>query len=167
MGDDLVDMGPVDYLVVEFPGSRMTGEGLPLLLDLVDRGTIRVLDLVFVRKELDGTVRGMAMADFDADGDLDLAVFEGASSGLIDDSDLDEASTVLAPGNAAAVIVYETWWPRWTRPRPRQLRGERDARSASRSRPYGRDRRYRDRGVQPGIAPPGRPVGRAGAGSRG
>jgi hypothetical protein len=103
-------MGPVDYLVVEFPGSRMTGEGLPMLLDLVDRGVIRVLDLVFVKKELDGTVRGMAVADFDSDGDLDLAVFEGAASGLIDDGDINEASAVLAPGNAAALLVYENTW---------------------------------------------------------
>ncbi|HEV8527598.1 MAG TPA: DUF6325 family protein, partial [Actinomycetes bacterium] len=56
--NDLEEMGPVDYLVIEFPGSRMTGEGLPLLVDLVDRGIIRLLDLTFVKKELDGSVRG-------------------------------------------------------------------------------------------------------------
>src|SRR5215211_2769005 len=56
--NDLQDIGPIDYLVVEFPGSRMTGEGLPLLVDLVDRGIIRILDFVFVKKELDGSVRG-------------------------------------------------------------------------------------------------------------
>jgi hypothetical protein len=82
--DAVEEMGPVDYLVVEFPGSKMTGEGLPLLVDLVDRGIIRILDLVFVKKELDGSVSGLAVADFDADGELDLAVFEGASSGLLD-----------------------------------------------------------------------------------
>ncbi|HET6814182.1 MAG TPA: DUF6325 family protein, partial [Actinomycetota bacterium] len=75
--DALEEVGPIDYLVVEFPGSRMTGEGLPLLVDLVDRGIIRVLDLVFVKKELDGSVKGMAIADLDHDGTLDLAVFEG------------------------------------------------------------------------------------------
>jgi hypothetical protein len=89
--DDLEEIGPIDYLVVEFPGSRMTGEGLPLLVDLVDRGIIRILDLVFVKKELDGSVKGMAIADLDHDGTLDLAVFEGASSGLLDQDDLDEA----------------------------------------------------------------------------
>ena len=77
MTDALDTMGPIDYLVVEFPGSRMTGEGLPLLVDLVDRGIIRILDLVFIRKELDGSVAGIEIADFDADGTLDLAVFEG------------------------------------------------------------------------------------------
>ena len=69
--DDLEDMGPIDYVVVEFPGSRMTGEGLPLLVDLVDRGIIRILDLVFVKKELDGSVSAVALADLDKDGDLD------------------------------------------------------------------------------------------------
>ena len=65
MTDDLETMGPIDYLVVEFPGNRMTGEGFPLLLDLVDRHIIRILDLVFIRKELDGSVSGLAIADLD------------------------------------------------------------------------------------------------------
>jgi hypothetical protein len=104
------EMGPVDYLVVEFPGSKMTGEGLPLLVDLVDRGIIRILDLVFVKKEQDGSVSGLAVADFDADGELDLAVFEGASSGLLDEGDVAEAGGVLEPGSSAAVLVYENVW---------------------------------------------------------
>ena len=108
--DDLEEVGPIDYLVVEFPGSRMTGEGLPLLVDLVDRGIIRVLDLVFVKKELDGSVKGMAIADLDHDGTLDLAVFEGASSGLLGQDDLDEAGAVLEPGSSAGLLVYENRW---------------------------------------------------------
>jgi hypothetical protein len=108
--DDLEEIGPIDYLVVEFPGSRMTGEGLPLLVDLVDRGIIRVLDLVFVKKELDGSVKGMAIADLDHDGTLDLAVFEGASSGLLGQDDLDEAGAVLEPGSSAGLLVYENRW---------------------------------------------------------
>jgi hypothetical protein len=110
MTDELDTMGPIDYLVVEFPGNRMTGEGLPLLVDLVDRNVIRLLDLLFIRKELDGSVSGMAIADFDADGKLDLAVFEGASSGLLDADDVEQAGTVLAPGSSAAMIVYENVW---------------------------------------------------------
>ena len=108
--NDLEDIGPIDYLVVEFPGSKMTGEGHPLLVDLVDRGIIRILDFVFVRKELDGSVRGMAIADLDKDGTLDLAVFEGAASGLLDQEDLDEAGTVLEPGSSAGLLVYENRW---------------------------------------------------------
>ena len=67
-GMDIDEMGPVDYLVVEFPGNRMTGEGFPLLVDLVDRGIIRILDFVFVMKELDGSVHAVEIADFDGDG---------------------------------------------------------------------------------------------------
>jgi hypothetical protein len=107
---DIGDIGPIDYLVVEFPGSKMTGEGLPLLVDLVDRGIIRILDLVFVKKELDGSVRGMAIADLDKDGQLDLAVFEGASSGLLAQEDLVEAGGVLEPGSSAGLLVYENRW---------------------------------------------------------
>jgi len=109
-GSDIEEMGPVDYLVVEFPGNKMTGEGLPLLVDLVDRGIIRILDFVFVTKELDGSVQLVEIADFDGDGALDLAVFQGASSGLLDQDDLDEAGGVIEPGSSAAVLVYENTW---------------------------------------------------------
>jgi hypothetical protein len=103
-------MGPIDYLVVEFPGSRMTGEGLPLLVDLVDAGIIRILDLVFVERKLDGSVTALEIADFDHDGSLDLAVFEGASSGLLGQDDLDEAGSIIEPGNSAGILVYENVW---------------------------------------------------------
>jgi Family of unknown function (DUF6325) len=108
--NDLEQMGPIDYLVVEFPGSRMTGEGLPLLVDLVDRGIIRILDFLFVKKELDGSVKGVEIADLDQDGKLDLAVFEGASSGLLDQDDVADAGGVLEPGSSAGILVYENVW---------------------------------------------------------
>jgi hypothetical protein len=88
----------------------MTGEGLPLLVDLVDRGIIRLLDLTFVKKELDGSVRGVTIADLDEDGKLDLAVFEGASSGLLGQDDIEEASGALEPGSSAALLIYENTW---------------------------------------------------------
>jgi Family of unknown function (DUF6325) len=110
MTDDVEEMGPIDYMVVEFPGSRMTGEGLPLLVDLVDRGLIRILDLVFVMKEEDGTVNAIQIADLDGDGELDLAVFEGASSGLLGDDDLADAGGVLEAGSSAGILVYENVW---------------------------------------------------------
>ncbi|MGW7302551.1 MULTISPECIES: DUF6325 family protein [unclassified Streptomyces] len=110
MSDELEDVGPIDYLVVEFPGNRMTGENFPLLVDLVDRGIIRILDLMFVRKEADGTVSGLEIADLTGDGALDLAVFEGASSGLLGQDDLEEAASALQPGSSAGILVYENRW---------------------------------------------------------
>lgn len=110
MADDLDMMGPIDYLVVEFPGNRMTGEELPLLLDLVDRRIIRILDLVFVRKELDGSVSALSATDLDSAGELDLAVFEGASSGLLGADDVMDAGSVIQPGSFAGVLVYENRW---------------------------------------------------------
>ena len=108
--DDLDAIGPIDYIVVEFPGSKMTGKGLPMLVDLVERGVIRIIDLLFVRKELDGTVVGMAIADLDHDGELDLAIFEGASSGLLSEEEMDEATSVLEPGSSAGILIYENTW---------------------------------------------------------
>lgn len=107
---DINEMGPIDYIVVEFPGNKMTGEGMPLLVDLVDRGIIRVLDLVFVMKDLDGSMRGIALSDLDDDGKLDLAVFEGASSGLLGADEIQDAGTVLEPGSSAGILVYENVW---------------------------------------------------------
>ena len=110
MSTDIQETGPIDYLVVEFPGNRMTGEGLPLLVDLVDSGIIRILDLVFVRRELDGSIAAVELKDFDNDGELDLAVFEGASSGLVGSDDLDEMTSVIEPGSSAGLLIYENVW---------------------------------------------------------
>jgi hypothetical protein len=111
VSDTIEEMGPIDYLIVEFPtGFKMTGEGFGLILDLVDRGIIRIIDLVFVKKQLDGSVDGIVIADLDYDGDLDMAVFEGASSGLIGDDDLGELGTAIEPGSAAGILVYENLW---------------------------------------------------------
>lgn len=110
MSDDLDAMGPIDYLVIEFPANHITGEALPYLVDLVDRNIIRILDLIFVRKQPDGSVAGVAIADLDHDGTLDLAVFEGVSSGLLDAEDVEHAGSVLEPGCSAAVLVYENLW---------------------------------------------------------
>lgn len=108
---DEIEMGPIDYLVVEWPKeSPPTGEAFPYLVDLVDRGVIRILDLAFVEKDVDGNVLALDISDFDGDGYNDLAVFEGVSSGLIGDEDQQEAGDVLEPGTAAAIMVYENTW---------------------------------------------------------
>lgn len=108
MGD--LDVGPIDYLSVEFPDGQLKGEGLAVLIDLVDRGIIRILDLRVVRREQDGSYTAAAVADFDGDGTLDLAVFAGVESGLLDDDDLREAAELIQPGSAVAILVYENTW---------------------------------------------------------
>jgi hypothetical protein len=86
----------------------MTGEGMPLLVELVEDGVIRILDLAFVQKGADGSVAALELREL---GDeTELTVFEGASSGLLDQGDLDEAGAALEPGNSAAVLVYENLW---------------------------------------------------------
>lgn len=103
-------MGPISYLIVEFPGNKMTGDGATELIDLVDRGLIRVLDLMFITRNDDGTTAVVELADVDHDGSLDVALFEGASSGLLDDSDADDAGSAIEPGSSAAVLLFENRW---------------------------------------------------------
>jgi hypothetical protein len=108
VSSDVEEIGPIDYLIVEFPGDRMTGEGFPILVDLVDRGIIRILDLAFFTKAQDGSVAGVNIADL-GDGH-DMAVFEGASSGLIGQDDVAEASALIEPGSSIGILVYENVW---------------------------------------------------------
>jgi hypothetical protein len=103
-------LGPISYVIVEFPGNKMTGEGLPILVDLVDQGIIRILDLLFVARADDGTLGVIDVSDVDGDGDLDLTIFEGASSGLLGQSDLDEAASAIEPGSSAAILIFENRW---------------------------------------------------------
>ncbi|WP_422723851.1 DUF6325 family protein [Isoptericola luteus] len=103
-------VGPIDYLAVEFPGARLEGKGLAALLDLVERGIIRILDLRVVKVSDTGDVVAVALTDLDDDGELDLAVFEGARSGLLDDDDLAQSARLVAPGDAVGLIVYENTW---------------------------------------------------------
>jgi len=110
MADTTDALGPISYVIVEFPGNQMTGEGLPILVDLVDQGIIRILDLAFVTKDADGSVVAVDISDLDGDGELDLTVFEGASSGILDESDLADAGPALEPGSSAAILVFENTW---------------------------------------------------------
>lgn len=103
--DEIEEMGPIDYLVVEWPGRQPNGEVAPHLIDLVDRGLIRILDLLLIAKGEDGSVEAIEIGEVPA-----LAEFEGAASGLVDDEDLEEAAGVLEPGTSAALLVYENRW---------------------------------------------------------
>jgi hypothetical protein len=107
---DGVQLGPISYLIVEFPGNKMTGAGLAALVDLVDRGVIRILDLEFVTRAADGSVAAISLSDLDTDGTFDLAVFEGVSSGLLGQSDYDEAKEAISAGSSAGILIFENTW---------------------------------------------------------
>jgi hypothetical protein len=104
-------LGPVDVAVIAYPaGAPMTGEAVPLLLDLVDRGIVRVLDAMFVRKDADGTFSGFDATGLTDKGVGDFVAFEGASSGLLGDDDVARVADAIEPGSAAAMLVYENRW---------------------------------------------------------
>jgi len=103
------EMGPIDYLIVEWPGRQPNGEAAPLLVDLVERGIIRVLDLAFIFKGEDGSVAGLDIKDLGEQSE-ELRLFEGASSGLLGEDDIGEAGKALEPGTSAALLVYENTW---------------------------------------------------------
>ncbi len=109
MNANIDEMGPIDYLLVEWPDAQPNGEVAPHLVDLVDRGLIRILDLAFLRRGEDGEIEFLEIAD--VGGEVgELAVFEGASSGLLDEDDLNEAAAVLEPGTSAALLIFENTW---------------------------------------------------------
>ena len=114
-GGDSVDdeeevLGPVGFLAVEFPAGRMTGEGFELVFDLTQRGIIRVLDLAFVAKAADGSVRKVTLGDVEHDSDIDPTMWDGASSGLLDQSDIDQVASSIEPGSLGGILVYENTW---------------------------------------------------------
>lgn len=113
MGSELsdyeVETGPVDYLLVEWTGAQPTGEAIPHLIDLVDRGLVRILDLAFIAKTDDGSLLTLEISEVAAQ-DERFSVFEGAPSGLIGDEDLALAASVLENGTSAAFLVYENTW---------------------------------------------------------
>jgi Family of unknown function (DUF6325) len=108
--DDVETMGPISYLIVEFPGNKMTGDGFAALVDLVDRGLIRILDLEFVTCRDDGSVGAIQLHELETDGQFDVTIFEGVSSGMLDQSDFDDASQALQPGSSAGILIFENRW---------------------------------------------------------
>jgi Family of unknown function (DUF6325) len=103
--------GPVDMVVIGYPpDAPMTGEAVPIFIDLVERGIIGVLDVKGVRKDADGTFSGFDIGDADGDGHPDLIAFSGAQTGLIGDEDLRVAVEAMEPGTAAIMILFENRW---------------------------------------------------------
>lgn len=109
MNTDDIEMGPIDYVLVEWPGKQPDGQIAPHLVDLVDRGLIRILDLAFLAKAEDGTIEALELSDIGGDA-AELTIFEGAATGLLDDEDHAEAGAALEPGTSAALLVYENTW---------------------------------------------------------
>lgn len=109
MSAEAPQVGPIDYLLVEWPGRQPNGEVAPVLVDLVDRGLIRILDLTFIAKDEEGNVAVLELADLGGEV-AELAIFEGASSGLLGDEDVERAGDVLQPGTSAALLIFENSW---------------------------------------------------------
>lgn len=107
--EQLEEMGPIDYVVLEWPREQPTGEVVPLILDVVDRGIIRILDIAVLAKGEDGSVAALDLGELNG-GDASFAEFDGASAGLLGQDDLEEAAAALEPGTTAAVLVWENRW---------------------------------------------------------
>ena len=102
------EMGPVDYIVMEWPGRQPTGDVAPMIVELADRGIIRILDVAFLVKDADGEIATVEAGVFDEAGRF--ADFDGAATGLLGQDDLDEAAATLEPGTSAAVLIWENSW---------------------------------------------------------
>lgn len=105
-----MSIGPVEYMVVAFPGNRFTGQIAPALADLVEKGTIRILDLAFVMKDADGNVAALELSDLDEDV---AAAFGSTGAGkgmLFNDEDLEAVGEELEADSSAALLVWEDVW---------------------------------------------------------
>jgi hypothetical protein len=104
------ELGPVDFLAIEFPGGQLTAAGFERLLSLADQGVVDILDMEFITKDADGTSKKIDVWEFAVPGGVDLSAWAGASSGLLDDSDVAEISAAMQPGSVAVVVIYENRW---------------------------------------------------------
>jgi hypothetical protein len=109
--DKELELGPVDMIVIGFPpDAPRTGDAIPLFLDLVDRGIIRVLDVLIVQKDADGNVARLEVNGLDGTVLASVAVFDGAQTGMLGDEDAALAGEALEPGEAAVLICFENSW---------------------------------------------------------
>ena len=106
------EIGPVDYAIVAFPGNRFRGEIAPAIADLVEAGTIRVIDIAFVGKDSDGNAVGMELTELDPDVQEGLGRAGIEVSGLFNEDDLMDAADGLEPNSSAALLVWENVWAR-------------------------------------------------------
>jgi len=110
MTTSIDQLGPVDYLVVEFPGSNFNGEIMPELVDLVERGVVRVLDLVVIKKDEDSTFEAFEFADIE-DGVLgELRELEREFADLLSEDDIAAVVDAMEPGSTAGLLIYENLW---------------------------------------------------------
>ncbi len=109
-GKNDIEIGPVDYLVVEFPGSKFRGEIAPAMRDLVRRGLVRVLDLLVLRKDHDGGIDAFELSDLPDDEVGELRAHEAELAMLLSEDDVHALAAAIEPGSSAGVVVYENLW---------------------------------------------------------
>ena len=107
---DLDELGPVDWIVVEFPGSKFNGEIAPALTDLVARDLVRVLDLLVLKKDGDGSVEAFELSDLDAGEAGSLRNLDEGIAELLSEADVEAVAAALEPGSSAALLVWENIW---------------------------------------------------------
>jgi hypothetical protein len=106
----VIEIGPVEYMIVAFPGNKFRGEIVPALQELVDSQTIRIIDLTFVAKDAEGEVAGFELSDLDEDVQSALERMGAAATGLFNEEDLMLAAEELEPNSSAALLVWEDLW---------------------------------------------------------
>ena len=105
-----MSIGPVEYLIVAFPGNQFKGEIVPALAELVEAGTIRIIDLAFVLKDADGAVVAAELGDLDSDVFKAFDALSPEGLGLLNEEDLAAAGEELEPNSSAALLVWEDVW---------------------------------------------------------
>ena len=108
--DPADELGPIDFLAIEFPGGNISAPGFEQLLSLADTGVIDILDLEFIAKDSAGRTGKVDVSELANPGGVDLSAWKGASSGLLDRTDVDEIAAAIQPGSVAVVVVYENRW---------------------------------------------------------
>jgi hypothetical protein len=108
--DEVDELGPVDWIVVEFPGSRFNGQIAPALLDLVERDLVRVFDLLVLKKDDDGSLEAFELSDLDEGEIGGFREYESELAMLLSEEDVTSLAAAIEPGSSAAVLVWENTW---------------------------------------------------------